>query len=88
MIKDIKLPVTFRREYSVSISYHFFEIDKIKCLQTCSRNLAKKGGISLLGNEDEPISRGYVLSDQSKFLVIFYKLFQLRQTLPLVTSPL
>ena len=32
MIKNIKLPETFRREYSVSASYHFFEIDKMKCL--------------------------------------------------------
>ena len=39
-----------------------------------------KGGISLLGNEDEPTFRGYVLPDQPEFLVIFYKLFQLRQT--------
>ena len=29
------------------------------------------GGISLLGNEDEPIFRGYVLPDQPEFLVIF-----------------
>ena len=47
MIKNIKLPVTFSREYSVSVSYHFFEIDKM----TCSRNLARKGGISLLGKK-------------------------------------
>ena len=39
-----------------------------------------KRGISLLGNEDEPIFRGYVLSNQPEFLVIFYKLFQLRQS--------
>ena len=38
------------------------------------------GGIYLLGNEDEPIFRGYILPDQPEFLVIFYKLFQLRQT--------
>ena len=37
-------------------------------------------GISLLGNEDEPIFREHVLPDQPEFLVIFYKLFQLRQT--------
>ena len=37
-------------------------------------------GISLLGNEHEPIFRGYVVPDQLEFLVIFYKLFQLRQT--------
>ena len=52
----------------------------MKCLHTCSQNLARKGGgggVSLLGNEDEPIFRGYVLPDQSEFLVIFYKLFQL-----------
>ena len=52
----------------------------MKCLLTCSRNLAKKGEIPLLGNEDEPIFREYVLPDQPEFLVIFYKLFQLRQT--------
>ena len=31
-------------------------------------------------DEDEPIFQGYVLPDQPEFLVIFYKLFQLRQT--------
>ena len=35
---------------------------------------------SLLVYEDEPIFRGYVLPDQPEFLVIFYKVFQLRQT--------
>ena len=40
----------------------------------------EEGGISLLGNEDEAMFRGYVLPDQSECLVIFYKLFQLRQT--------
>ena len=40
----------------------------------------KEGAISLLGNEDEPIFRGYVLPGQPEHLVIFYKLFQLRQT--------
>ena len=40
----------------------------------------EKGGISLLGNEDEPIFQGYVLPDQPEFLDILYKLFQLRQT--------
>ena len=38
------------------------------------------GGISLLGHEDEPVFRGYFLPDQPELLVIFYKLFQLRQT--------
>ena len=38
----------------------------------------EEGGISLLGNKDEPISRGYVLPDQPECLVIFYKLFKLR----------
>ena len=54
----------------------------MKCLQTCSRNLASRGGgrISLLGHEDEPLFRGYVLPDQPEFLVMFYKLFQLKQT--------
>ena len=36
-------------------------------------------GISLLGNEDEPIFRGNV-PDQPEFLVIVSKIFQLRQT--------
>ena len=40
----------------------------------------RKGEIFLLGNEDQPIFRGYVLPDQPELLVIFYKLFQLRQT--------
>ena len=40
----------------------------------------EEGRISLLGNEDEPIFRGYVLPGQPEFLVIFYELFQLRQT--------
>ena len=39
-----------------------------------------KGGISLLGTEDEPIFRAYVLPDQPELLVIFYKLFHLRKT--------
>ena len=43
----------------------------------------RERGISLLGNEDEPIFSGYVLSDQPEFLVIFYKLFQLRQLIRL-----
>ena len=42
--------------------------------------LQGRGGISLLGNEDEPIFRGHVLTDQPELLVIFYKLFQLTQT--------
>ena len=42
--------------------------------------LQGRGGISLLGNEDELIFRGHVLPDQPERLVIFYKLFQLRQT--------
>ena len=40
----------------------------------------EEGGISLSGNEDEPMFRGYVLPDQPEFLVIYYELFQLRQT--------
>ena len=40
----------------------------------------EEGGISLLGNEDEPIFRGYVRPVQPEFLVIFYELFRLRQT--------
>ena len=42
--------------------------------------LQGRGGISLLGNKDEPIFRGHVLPDQPELLVIFHKLFQLRQT--------
>ena len=38
------------------------------------------GGVSLLGDEDKPILQGYVLPDHPEVLVIFYKLFQLRQT--------
>ena len=52
-------------------------MDKMKCTLGI---LPGKGGISLLGNEDGPIFRGLVRPDQPEFLVIFYKLFQLRQT--------
>ena len=45
--------------------------------QTCSRNPTRKRRISPLGNEYEPIFRGYVLPNRPEFLVIFYKLFQL-----------
>ena len=45
-----------------------------------SESCEKGGGISPLGNEDEPIFQGYVLPDQPEFLVIFCKLFHLRQT--------
>ena len=38
-------------------------------MQTCSRNLAWKVGVSLLGNENELISRGYVLPDQPEFFI-------------------
>ena len=41
--------------------------------------LRGRGGIFLLGNEDESIFRGQVRPDQPESLVIFYKLFQLRQ---------
>ena len=41
--------------------------------------LQGRGGISLLGDEDEPVFRGHVLTDQPELLVIFYKLFQLTQ---------
>ena len=80
MIKNTKLSETFSREYCVSVSYHVFEIDKMKCLclKTCSRNLARKG-ISLLGNDDESIFRRYVLPNQPECFVTFYKLFQLTQ---------
>ena len=40
----------------------------------------EEGGISLLGNNDKPIFLGYVLPNQPEFLVIFCKLFQLRQS--------
>ena len=36
----------------------------------------EEGGISLLGNEDEPIFRGYVLPGQPEFLVTFFELTQ------------
>ena len=39
--------------------------------------LQGRGGISLLGNADEPVFRGHVLTDQPE---LFYKLFQLTQT--------
>ena len=42
--------------------------------------LQGRGGISLLGNEDEPIFRGHVLPDQPELLVIFYKLFHAVKT--------
>ena len=45
-----------------------------------SESSRKKGRVSPSGNQDEPIFRGYVLPDHSEFSVIFYKLFQLRQT--------
>ena len=49
--------------------------------ETCSVGILQgRGGISLLRNEDEPIFRGHVLTDQPELLVIFYKLFQLTQT--------
>ena len=35
----------------------------------------EEGGNFSIGNEDEPIFRGYVLPDQHEFLVIFYKCF-------------
>ena len=40
----------------------------------------EEGRISLLGKEDGPIFRGYVLQNQPGFLVIFYKLHQLKQS--------
>ena len=52
----------------------------MKCYRLALGILPGRGGTSLLGNEDEPIFRGYVLPNQPEFLVIFYKLFQLRQS--------
>ena len=49
--------------------------------------LQGRGGISLLGNEDEPIFRGHVLPDQPELLVIFYKLFQLRRQTHWIRNP-
>ena len=43
-----------------------------------SSESCEEGGLSLLGNKDEPIFREYVLPDQPEFLVIFYKLLELR----------
>ena len=37
--------------------------------------LQGRGGISLLGNEDEPVYRGHVLTDQPELLVIFTSCF-------------
>ena len=42
--------------------------------------LRGRGEIFLLGNDNKPIFRGYVRPAQPEFLVIFYKLLQLRQT--------
>ena len=47
MIKNIKVLVAFRREYSVLISYHIFYIDKIDKIFV---DLLSEWGISLLGN--------------------------------------
>ena len=44
------------------------------------RGRGRGGGISVLGNEDGPLFPGYILPDQPEFVVIFYELFQLRQT--------
>ena len=50
-------------------------------MESCEEGGGGGGGaISLLGNEDELIFRGYVLPDQPEFLVTFNKLFQLKQT--------
>ena len=38
----------------------------------------EEGGFSLLGNEDEPIFRGYILPYQHEVLIIFCRLLQLR----------
>ena len=65
MTKNIKLPVSFRREYSVSISYHFFEIDKM--FTDFLSESCEEGGISLLGNEDESIFQGYVFQISLNF---------------------
>ena len=58
VIKNIELPVTFLHRKFCFNFISFFEIDTTKCLLTWSRNLARKGRNSLLGNEDEPIFRG------------------------------
>ena len=36
------------------------------------------GGLSVLGKEDEPVFRWYILPDEREFLVIFYKVLQSR----------
>ena len=51
---------------------HFDVSLYLHSVKTCSRNLARKGELSVLGNKDEPIFRGYVLPDQPELLVIFY----------------
>ena len=43
----------------------------MKCLWTCSRNLARKGGISLLGNEDEPIFKDTLFQINLNFWLSF-----------------
>ena len=71
MIKNIKLPVTFRREYSVSVSYHFFEIDKI-FIDLLSESCEEGGEFLCWVTKMSQ----YFLPDQPEFLVAFYKLFQ------------
>ena len=73
MIKNIKWPVIFRREYSVSVSYHFFEIDKI-FIDLLSESCEEGGGGEFLYWVTKMSQ--YFLSDQPEFLVAFYKLFQ------------
>ena len=66
IITNIKLLVIFRRESSVSISYHFSEIDKIKCLYRLALGILRgRKRIPLMGNGDEPIFRGLIRSSRS-----------------------
>ena len=61
MIKNIKLPVVVS---TVKVMFNFvllFEIDKMfidLLSESCEEGLGGGGGISPLGNEDEPIFRG------------------------------
>ena len=71
--QNIKLPVTFLCE-------SLFQFHIIFRNRLALGILQGGGGISRLGNEDKPIFSGYVRPDQPEFLVIFYKLFQMRQT--------
>ena len=68
MIKNIKLPVTFRRESSILILYHFFQNTWNEMFWLDLLSESCKEGISLLGNEDGPIFPGYVIISRSVWI--------------------